>query len=523
MLFDNIIFSSNSKMEKTIKELEHHIECLFENYRNAWNDFCQVSDPNNTIPRLKKSIKENSIKDCLEEMDHNKNVIQHMITNLSEKINLTSLLQKNNYNLSAVQGDLVRNIIKYLPAGFATLGSIGAIVYSFKSVFSPKSLALLLKNNFSQELDEYVNNFTSALVISSKNNFSNYEVQYNNDICFINFKSRVMFESLMSKSLMSENINKLTPLSIISCAEDDMITHYSTYFDQISNLRAMDNTIGSHLLDDIFFDKTLAMETNFLNTLNNHITTANNTLPTIHSTSLLTSQADNATLIRRLIEHSPPNNTTMRIVLLGSSPNSLATAHIQSLYCPPHSTTITVGTISTASPKYGCSPDMSIILPLDDFYKYSVLRSYSLLDKSNVFHYLKSTKEETITALQNYINNMAFLKPKNPQLPSFNNSKSKFFWSSLIGVGIVIAITVLIDAIICCIEGSILHNQLSKKVNQLFSISTQLTKIMQKETADLIALTQNIKDGAVFLDKNTMLLIDKNTDKIVIINVHDLE
>ncbi|MGL4362647.1 MAG: hypothetical protein ACRCSG_05190 [Cellulosilyticaceae bacterium] len=98
-----------------------------------------------------------------------------------------------------------------------------------------------------------------------------------------------------------------------------------------------------------------------------------------------------------------------------------------------------------------------------------------------------------------------------------------YFKTAIVGIVIIVAMVLILDAITCCIEGFVRSKELNKRLGQMNNIVGELTRTMGSETAKLIKLTQSIKDGVVMLDSEHMILVDAETSEETIVKTSDIE
>ncbi|MGL4361839.1 MAG: hypothetical protein ACRCSG_00910 [Cellulosilyticaceae bacterium] len=78
---------------------------------------------------------------------------------------------------------------------------------------------------------------------------------------------------------------------------------------------------------------------------------------------------------------------------------------------------------------------------------------------------------------------------------------------------------VVIDAVISCWENWKLSEKINKRVEQLDDKILGLIKIMKKEISKLVKLTEEIKDGIIWADKETIIIIDKDKETIKFVEI----
>ncbi|MGL4362646.1 MAG: hypothetical protein ACRCSG_05185 [Cellulosilyticaceae bacterium] len=143
MIFDNMIYPDNKK--KKIKELELELVEVFENYNGAWNEFCKVLNIEDRVPRLKKSIRDSRIEDCLLEIDSATQELDNVIKNANQKLKSEKLLGEIDYTLGSLQSDKVCTIIKYsslLTGGISGLGIAVVVCQSMMTRYKERSRML---------------------------------------------------------------------------------------------------------------------------------------------------------------------------------------------------------------------------------------------------------------------------------------------------------------------------------------------------------------------------------------------
>ncbi|MGL4363003.1 MAG: hypothetical protein ACRCSG_07055 [Cellulosilyticaceae bacterium] len=131
MIFNNILFPDNKKKEKQIHELNQQLDNLFSDYYIAWNGFAKQVSPNGELRKLNRSIKESTVYECLEEIDNATKELENMVINISEQIELNNLLEKAQYNLEYAHEKLQKVIMKHISmVGGSTIGIIvGVFIY----------------------------------------------------------------------------------------------------------------------------------------------------------------------------------------------------------------------------------------------------------------------------------------------------------------------------------------------------------------------------------------------------------
>ncbi|MGL4362645.1 MAG: hypothetical protein ACRCSG_05180 [Cellulosilyticaceae bacterium] len=134
MIFDNIIYPDNKKKEEKIKELEVDLENLFENYKNAWNNFCEQIKMEDKVPKLITSIKANSIEECLEDIDNATKKINEVIDNISEKLEAKKLKGEMDYELSQLQTEDIIQAIKYSSVAIGLGGGLFILYLTYRKI-----------------------------------------------------------------------------------------------------------------------------------------------------------------------------------------------------------------------------------------------------------------------------------------------------------------------------------------------------------------------------------------------------
>ncbi|MGL4362641.1 MAG: hypothetical protein ACRCSG_05160 [Cellulosilyticaceae bacterium] len=118
MIFDELMYRDNNEKEKMLKNMEIEIMKIFKEYKNAWNEFCKQISPTGEVPILKKSIEKNRIEEslveCLEEIDNAIKELANIVKNAIEKLELKELIGKNDYRLEKLQPNVLRIMIKCL-------------------------------------------------------------------------------------------------------------------------------------------------------------------------------------------------------------------------------------------------------------------------------------------------------------------------------------------------------------------------------------------------------------------------
>ncbi|MGL4363004.1 MAG: hypothetical protein ACRCSG_07060 [Cellulosilyticaceae bacterium] len=189
MIFDNIIFYKQKEMEKRIKELEKEIESLFENYREAWNELCDEINSENEIPALRKSIKRNSIYECLQEMDNATKILEETINNIGKQIKFETLLKDNNYNIQKLPTNFLAQIIKYNPIVLGSgIGILAALLLykKFKyTVVEGGGIKNEIQNVFNMNISELVDAITTK-ISNTQNTGGNIYVWTEKDVENVN-------------------------------------------------------------------------------------------------------------------------------------------------------------------------------------------------------------------------------------------------------------------------------------------------------------------------------------------------
>ncbi|MGL4362644.1 MAG: hypothetical protein ACRCSG_05175 [Cellulosilyticaceae bacterium] len=155
MIFDNLIYPDNKKKEQRLKNLEIEVIKLFENYKEAWNEFCNQIKIGGIELKLEKSIKENSIEECLEEIDNATKKLNDIVKNASEILESEQLLGKTNNRYGVLTGDIVHRIIKYSPLITGGGFGIGVAVLLYRQMLKKSDFERnVLRDNISNILNK---------------------------------------------------------------------------------------------------------------------------------------------------------------------------------------------------------------------------------------------------------------------------------------------------------------------------------------------------------------------------------
>ncbi|MGL4362032.1 MAG: hypothetical protein ACRCSG_01935 [Cellulosilyticaceae bacterium] len=174
MLFNNLFFPSNRIKEKQIQQLEQQLISLFENHHIAWNNFCKVSKIEDYVPTLKKSIKENSVEDCIKEIDYATTILENTITNITDKLDLQLLFEKCNYKIQSLESDLLKKVINYLPITIGGLSGIGISAYIFHRVLLKQHIFNNCMTHISNIYNTEINSLISTLIPSQTSSIASW-------------------------------------------------------------------------------------------------------------------------------------------------------------------------------------------------------------------------------------------------------------------------------------------------------------------------------------------------------------
>ncbi|MGL4362033.1 MAG: hypothetical protein ACRCSG_01940 [Cellulosilyticaceae bacterium] len=167
MLFNNLFFPSNRTKEEQIQQLEQQLISLFENYHIAWNNFCKVSQIEDYIPTLKKSIKENTLEECIKEIDYATTILEDTINNIIDHIDLHMLFKKCNYKIQSLESAWLKNVIQYLPISIGGLSGIGISAYVCHRIFLKYNVFNKFIDHISNIYDEELAALISSLIPQS--------------------------------------------------------------------------------------------------------------------------------------------------------------------------------------------------------------------------------------------------------------------------------------------------------------------------------------------------------------------
>ncbi|MGL4362423.1 MAG: hypothetical protein ACRCSG_03960 [Cellulosilyticaceae bacterium] len=423
IIFDNIIYPDNKNKKEKIKIIEQELSTLFSNYSIAWNNFCEQIDLNNAVPKLQKSLKTNSLTECIDEIDHATKTLDNIIKNATEKLESANLFTKTDYTFKTLQPVQLQEFIKYTPllAGGLTGLGITSLVYRAKfhnlhSLQKSDAIYSAFSEIFSNELNEIHSIYTTM-------DFNNL--------------------TMTSNKLENLTYNKVFKL-------------YNEYIHKIQNSP----------FKTLLYERGDTFITQGYNTING--------------------------VISNILKHASDMNQQPDAV-------SQFVLHLKDSLTMDTYTSSLDKTISSAPS-----------LPSNSF---DIFKNFAKENTSKQYKntpLLPSTKEKLELFNANNIAKHATL------------SKSEYFIISTIGIVITIASILIFDAIICCIEGYFLSKQLTMRLQDMNNILGELTVTMTKETINIVQLTQNLKDGTIWLDKHHMLLVDKETYDTNLIHLSEI-
>ncbi|MGL4362961.1 MAG: hypothetical protein ACRCSG_06840 [Cellulosilyticaceae bacterium] len=409
MIFDDIFFPDNKKKEKKIKNLEKQLENLFENYHKAWNNFCIKIDPRGVVPRLRKSVKESTIEECIEEIDTATRQLDRRVKNVQEKLEMQKLIGRIDYKVGAVESKELQNALKYSPI--------------LSGALAGSALAILV----CKQMIKYAGDAVTEKV-SLESGINAINTHFDN---IVKDTSNIIREFMKNKNYNMRSIY-IYPKLVMEHSYDEFK----------NNIECIKKGIYRNKLMD---------------TLNNKTVESINRIVDIN------------TKVIEIIEKNIDIKDDVEVYMFERMKANFNLYVVQ----------------------------------------------YQGVTKENIQNIIEDNIEYVTYQLNmdmSYIN----------KLDACEITKTKFFTTKVVGVVIVVMTVIIIDAITSFINGTIINKQLNRKVEQMDNIVRELTKVLTRETYNLIELTQSMREGIIRLDKNRMILIDKTTDKINLIELKNI-
>lgn len=153
MLFDDIFYPDNPRRRDEVAKIRAEIVLLFDNYKFAWNDCAallnsifetgaaQTPYESLEIPYLERSIEQDTVKDCLDEMRDALDRLDEKLHKLVEDIGISQLIPNWNdkdFEIANIGEDIILEVGKKL--SFALGGTASVIVGAY--VFGQVSFAI---------------------------------------------------------------------------------------------------------------------------------------------------------------------------------------------------------------------------------------------------------------------------------------------------------------------------------------------------------------------------------------------
>ncbi|MGL4362405.1 MAG: hypothetical protein ACRCSG_03870 [Cellulosilyticaceae bacterium] len=106
-----------------------------------------------------------------------------------------------------------------------------------------------------------------------------------------------------------------------------------------------------------------------------------------------------------------------------------------------------------------------------------------------------------------------------------NNFAHKFTnpFTNPFAFGNAVAIFVLVDCILSFLDSACSYILLDVHIKRLQDVLSTLSSVMQESTTRIITLTQELKDGLVWLDKNHLLLLNSETSTPQLISLYNFD
>ncbi|MGL4363008.1 MAG: hypothetical protein ACRCSG_07080 [Cellulosilyticaceae bacterium] len=517
MIFNKIFFPANQKKENQIKELENQIEMLFENYYIAWNNLSEEIAPNDKSIKLIKSIKKTTMEECIQEMDYAVNTLQSKINNIGEKIELEKLLEKNNYKFKILTSEIIASIIDKSSIGIGGIIGLGAAYLVYKKVIHVVKIIEgtqeQIKNIFNKEIEGVIlecNYKTTGAVMYEGMTMSKLEDINMNKVAkiFMNLKNKINdIEMSLSKTSLKKILNKEAENAVINmknkiveeCKKRDM---------KIEEIIAKER----YKLGEEKFYVDINKHNEVIEMIKQKNTTGKK-VTKIFKFDIIDEVKDNKIIFAELDEQSTA-------VMLGE----------------------TIG--CKKSERYVCSEDMEWIAIESEQVNFENTIDYLKFQKQHLMggnpqnlmnkqlNKLNLEKEFNVVIEDNSYNQemvdveLKTTREEFEKLKLVEKGESNIgrqVGSVVCGVLTMMMIILIVDAIISCVEGFIMSKQLNRKINQLNDLVVKLNSVMKKETMDIIKLTQNIKDGNIWIDEETMLIKGSYREPIKVIKIHDID
>ncbi|MGL4363006.1 MAG: hypothetical protein ACRCSG_07070 [Cellulosilyticaceae bacterium] len=635
MILDGILCPQDKNKEKQLRILEKEITNLFENYKVAWNNFCEKISPKGEIPKLEKSILNDSVEDCLEEIDDATKILEEIVSNVGKEIQIEKLMQNRNYRIDELLDKLTIDIFKYSGAGVSVvLGILAGVLFyrKFKyEIIINADINNIIKTVFEDNVYNIVNEIISKILIIEKateNKWENHmkKIVEVNDALYeqgVNIHKNIIQKFENDKNLLYrgkenqliiDNIEKIVneELKKIFDEKSEVIRNYcniaketaknknNIYIVQRNALLKKKEDRVLRVIDRIedciqkknTYDQNVIKEESIENS--EYFNFDNDSLQDMPKPKR---KKNNKNLLENLNESNSIEDVEMRESIREierSRRKSVTQLESEKINIFKNNEGYNVNSYFNKLFKDGNVSATKVVEKDGIYYAigicnklkyiYDVNNKEIISGKNNDYKAYKEnikaeneinkiintwdelTKKKKIM-IDNYINKPkvldvserlevgTFYRQHNIQFSvnssadsnmgqtiteivdmkkidkraaeavlgferlKFIEESQKIRWKNIkvgfCGIGIAIVLTLFIDSIITLIENAVIGSKINKKLQQMGYILVELKNIMQKETADIIKLTQEIEDGVIWLDENNILVRSESKMKIV--------
>ncbi|MGL4362643.1 MAG: hypothetical protein ACRCSG_05170 [Cellulosilyticaceae bacterium] len=450
MIFDNLIYPNNKNKEKKIKELEIELAKIFRNYQKAWNELCDQISPDEVVPKLRKSINQNSLEECLEEIDNATKELDNIVKNASEQLQSEQLIGKIDYGLEKMRTDTLRKIIKYSPIVTGGVTGIGIACLVCKKIID--------KNKY----------IVTKMV-------SDWGIKLNVEQMLKMFKNEVM-----GATYFNGNLDALEQVPDKFLVKTEIENVYLNTYARVDKLRMQ-------LCDKFGLIEDEAIKNKLINEVNK--ITCNSYREVYKGIYVSEEQLRNDIIAN--INYKDVGSDVIEKVIQRQR-------DINNLY---------IGSKNMFEDKIGSSmiEDQKMIKGIEARVK---------MNKANMDKVVNWNDEVDFADIK--IDDKSLCTRKTKEV-------KPYFKTAVVGILIVVAVVLIMDAITCCIEGLCRSKELNKRLGEMNNIVGELTKTMGSQTTQLTKLTQGLKDGVIWLDKERMVIVNDSTAEARVIDASDIE
>ncbi|MGL4363005.1 MAG: hypothetical protein ACRCSG_07065 [Cellulosilyticaceae bacterium] len=516
MIFDKLFFPENKIKKKRIKKLEKDIINLFENYYEAWNGFCIKISPNGQIPKLVKSITDEPIEDCLEEMDNAAKVLQEIVKNAEKYLKLEKHLADHEYSIKKVSSDIFKTVIQYTSISLGVVGgvAIGILIYrKFKDEIESKitiwnEVEDVLDKNMSpvfEKIDEditmiveddYSGNVSSDIKDLIQNKLINRET-----VLFRKIKEKMLHDLVEIEKRVKGNINirGYTPSEIRRELQGFQTMYVKKLLQKFQEKVANKENEIREKMKNFELDITKIENVDDkkkIQEIQEKVKKRNKSV-SFNPNNILEEQNDINKIINEELKNVKVNIGDIKAGIDGELIRDVNSYQYQN-------------NVNKITRLREISMESSAIFD----------NSFSMFRKNDGDNWQGVNIEEKVREMEDELIKEELMKETGEEIVVDIEkihvrlkANGTYFQNSMVGVGAILMATIvmlLIDALISYVEEFIDNNKINERLLQIDLVLLELTKVMQKETKDIIKLTQDLEDGIIMLDKNNMLLIDKD-------------